>query len=75
MQKWSRGSYKIIDKFGQHFLVSPDKFDLDEYCKSFDLEVNTGVSVPVYYSKSYEMKASEEIDKYYPFENEETHVY
>ena len=36
-RKWSRGTYKIINKIGSFFQVIPEPFDFDQYVQTFKL--------------------------------------
>ena len=73
-QKWSDGLYRIIDRQGQHFLLSPEHFNFEEYMRAHEFSDSFPFSIPVYFRKHYEMrkptaeKAS--FEKYHVFETE-----
>lgn len=55
IQKYSDGTYVIINKIGNHYLISPISFNSAEYCKAKEI-ASFDYSTPVYFRKSYEMK-------------------
>ena len=67
--------YVIINKLGNHFLISPISFNSVEYCKAKNL-ASFKYSKPVYFRKAYEMRQVSETDlNYYAYEMETTQIY
>ena len=70
IQKWSSGSYVIIDRINNHFLLSPSAFDFEVYKQTFRLDTDEAFSIPVYYRKIYELQLTDPVETYYPKEME-----
>jgi hypothetical protein len=66
--------YKIINRKGNHYQVSPMNFNFKTYTEEFNLNCDDhAFSVPVYFRKAYEMKLCGDGDgKYYLREMELT---
>jgi hypothetical protein len=78
IQKWSDDTYKIINRTGNHYQVSPVHFDFKTYTEEHQLNGDEhAFTTPVYYRKSYEMRECDKDDdeKYYVREMESTEQY
>ncbi|CAL6110860.1 Conserved_hypothetical protein [Hexamita inflata] len=75
-RKWSRGTYRIINKIGSFFQVVPEPFDFDQYVQTFKLQRGYPWGIPAYHRKCYQMKFANNISKeYFSYELENTNFY
>ena len=69
-QKYSDGVYKVIGRDLQHYVVTPCNFNSKRYKTYF--QINDDIeTAPIYYRKSYELRAAEMNDLYFPAEETE----
>ncbi|CAL5977466.1 Conserved_hypothetical protein [Hexamita inflata] len=77
-RKWSRGTYKIINKIGSFFQVIPEPFDFDQYVQTFKLQRGHPWGIPAYHRKCYQLKFAKNqtlSKEYYSYELENTNFY
>ncbi|CAL6094465.1 Conserved_hypothetical protein [Hexamita inflata] len=77
-RKWSRGTYKIINKIGSFFQVIPEPFDFDQYVQTFKLQRGHPWGIPAYHRKCYQLKfaKNQTLSKdYFSYELENTNFY
>ncbi|CAL6040444.1 Conserved_hypothetical protein [Hexamita inflata] len=74
--KWSKGTYKIINKIGSFYQLIPEPFDFKQYAQTFKLQRGYPWGIPAYHRKCYQLKFAKEPSKeYYSYELENTNHY